>query len=182
MAPLTPVSPRDPIHYLSDAHLRIERTVDKLAHIVSWKNGAQFTEVEELEVRGALDFLGRMIPLHAMDEEESLFPRMRASGDPDTWVAIPTLAGLETERRAIEPIHAEVKDLFARWLREQSLTFPDVWRLGRLTRELKAAYKRHVRLEETEVFPLAEKVLCATCKSGMVHEMLERRGLEDIPA
>jgi hemerythrin-like domain-containing protein len=175
----THTSPADPLHYLSDIHARIEQAVDKLAHYVNWKHGALLTEVEEIDLRSALDFLRRALPIHAQDEEESLFPRIRASGNPDAWVAIPTLSSLEVERKSVQPVYAEVDEMFRKWIREQSLTFPDIWRLRRLTKDLKAAYTHHVQIEENEVFPLAEKVLCATCKSGMTHEMLERRGLEE---
>jgi hemerythrin-like domain-containing protein len=151
----------------------------KLAHYVEWKNGALFTEIEEIDVRTTLDYLGKMIPLHARDEECSLFPHMLGTGNPDAEGAMPVFDGLEREQEVVAGLYANVEALYRKWLLETSLTHVDVWELRRFVNELRRAHRHHVFVEEGHIFPLAEKVLCSTCRTGIVHEMLERRGLEE---
>ena len=172
---------RDPLRYLSNVHRRMSEEIGKLAHYAQWKQGAQFTDFEEIDVRGTLRYLDKTIVLHADDEDGSLFPRMIGTGDPDAEGAAPLLAGITVDQVKLAELYERVAGYYEKWFRQSSLTFQDVWELKRLVRELRTAHRRHVRLEETRVFPLAEKVLCPTCRSGIVHEMLMRRGLEETP-
>ena len=170
---------KDPIRYLSSVHRRMGEEIGKLAYYVEWKNGALFTEVEEIDVRTTLDYLGKMIPLHARDEESSLFPHILNTGNPDANGALPVIAGLEREQEVVAGLYSTVEVLCRKWMAERSLTHLDVWELRRSLKDLRRAHRHHVFVEEGHIFPLAEKVLCGTCRSGIVHEMLERRGLEE---
>jgi iron-sulfur cluster repair protein YtfE (RIC family) len=170
---------KDPIAYLSSVHQRMSEELARLAQYTRRKYGAQLTEAEEVGIRTTLDYLYRMIPLHAGDEAASLFPHILGTGNPDAEGAAGTLANIETDQSDMASRFDAVRVLFQRWIDQRSLAFQDVWELCRLIRELQQTHLRHVRLEETEVFPLAEKVLCSNCRTDIVHEMLERRGLEE---
>lgn len=172
---------RDPIRYLDNVHRRMSEEIGKLGYYVQLKQGAQFTDFEEIDVRGTLRYLDKTIRLHADDEDASLFPRMIGTGDPEAERAAPLLAGIAEDQQTLAALFGKVNDLYDNWFTESSLTFHDVWELRRLVHDLASAHRRHVKIEKTQVFPIAERVLCPTCRSGIVHEMLMRRGLEESP-
>lgn len=170
---------RDPIRYLGFVHRRMHEEIGKLSYYVQWKQGAQFTEPEEMDVRGTLNYLHKMVRLHADDECGSVFPRIMGTGDPQAESAAPMLRAIEREQLDFVGRFEQVETLYEKWLTQSSLTFQDVWELRTQLKALGLAHRRHIRIEEDRVFPLADKVLCATCRSGIVHEMFERRGLEE---
>ncbi len=72
----------DPIGLLSDCHRRIERFLGVLVTVATQAEGAALNP----EQRGALEISLRYFklaaPKHTLDEEDSLFPRLRDSQDP----------------------------------------------------------------------------------------------------
>jgi hemerythrin-like domain-containing protein len=170
---------KDPIRYLSFVHRRMGEEMGKLAYYLELKHGAQLAEVEEIDIRNTLDYLRKIIPLHASDEEASLYPHMLSTANPAAEGARTVMVGLEREQRVMVDLFSAVEGLFMKWVEETSLTHTDLWNLRRQVTDLRRALRHHVFVEESHVFPLAEKVLCGTCRTGIVQEMLERRGLED---
>lgn len=73
----------EPLGLLSDCHRRIEHFLQLLVKVDLEAAGGQLT----LEYRGALEkalrYFETAVLTHTADEEASLFPRLRASGNPD---------------------------------------------------------------------------------------------------
>jgi len=118
-------------------------------------------------------------PRHAEDEERSLFPRMRACADPQAREAVARLEALEADHKTAEAAHARVDELGRRWLADGELPEADLGRLRRILRELREAYRRHIAVEEQEVFPLAGKKLGKVELREVGRDMSRRRGLGD---
>src|SRR5215469_7184327 len=69
----------DPIGMLGDCHRRIERFLSVLQTLASQRQGAPLNEQERNALSASLRYFREAAPKHTADEEESLFPRMRAA-------------------------------------------------------------------------------------------------------
>lgn len=82
----------DPLGLLGDCHRRIESFLAVLIDVTNETRGAGLDEERRAALRAALRYFREAAPNHTRDEEESLFPRMRAS---DKTRIQTTLARLE---------------------------------------------------------------------------------------
>ena len=125
-----------------------------------------------------LSYLTSDLPLHAMDEEEDLFPLMKLRCHPgDGFDAV--LAKLEFEH-SVEKVLAQhiVIDLReivgARALRSSMRIFADL-------RCFTECQQRHLAWENGMVLPLADKWLTPADLAEMGRNMAARRGITVIP-
>ena len=115
---------------------------------------------------------GRLLnaaPQHTADEEESLFPRMRAAG------AMTSLDALESDHRISAAAHDEVDALGRCWLEAGSLPAESVQRVTGLLKQLADTYAGHIAMEDSEVFPAARRVLSNEALAAVGREMKNRR-------
>src|SRR2546421_12763240 len=84
----------EPIGLLTDCHRRIERFLDQLLVIAGKAGGAELTGDQREALGTSLRYFKKAAPLHTADEEESLFPRMRETGDPRVAEALQTMERL----------------------------------------------------------------------------------------
>lgn len=161
----------DPLGMLRACHRRIERALDVLER------------VSELEARGPLDASAREalrrtlsyfaigVPRHAQDEEESLFPRLAASGG--------VIAHLEHDHAELDRMHQEVDALGQELLAAGRFADPaSRERSQALASSLREVYTQHIRVEDEELFPLAARLVGAPELEAMGAEMAARRGIE----
>ena len=84
----------DPLGMLSDCHRRIERFLKVLAILTSQAQGAELNEGQWHALEAALRYFRVAAPMHTLDEEDSLFPRLRAQQRPQLHEAIGQLGVL----------------------------------------------------------------------------------------
>ena len=72
----------DPIGMLKDCHRRIESFLGILCVVVGRAQGRALTSEERSAIQAAIQYFRVGGKRHTADEEESLFPRLRASIDP----------------------------------------------------------------------------------------------------
>ncbi len=160
----------DPFGLLWDCHRRIESFISVLV------KAAGIGELDEASlgsVRAALDYFRDAAPRHTADEEESLFPRMRAAGS-----EIEALSALESDHGEADRMHRRLDELGRRWLEAGRLDVEERAEFGRLAGELQAMYARHIAVEDEQVFPLAKRVLDAGATAAIGSEMAVRRGIK----
>jgi hemerythrin-like domain-containing protein len=184
--PVTIGAPREhgfdePLGLLGDCHRRIERFLDVMIRVVERAAGRALVREEREALETALRYFDMAAPRHTHDEEESLFPRMRASDDPVVRQAMARIDALEADHRQAEAMHAEAEKLCRRWLDVGPLPTADVERLKRILGELRATYARHIAVEDNEVFPLAQRVLSEDQLAQVGREMAGRRGIDGRP-
>jgi hemerythrin-like domain-containing protein len=167
----------DPIGMLGDCHRRIERFLAVLVKLASEWRGAALGEQERAALSASLRYFREAAPKHTADEEESLFPRMRAADPEGARAVFACLDALENEHRAAVEWHAEADALGMVWLRRGSLSSDEASRLETLVGQLAALYRSHIRIEDTEVFPNAARILSPDDRQGIGVEMAARRGL-----
>lgn len=167
----------EPLGLLSDCHRRIENFLAVLHKVVAMAKGP-LDEEQRRAVETALTYFRTAAPRHTQDEEQSLFPRLRASGQPRASAALETIQSLEADHGVAEAGHAEVETLFRQWVEQGGLADGHKGRLSALLTELRELYRRHIAVEDSELFPLAGKVLSREQLAEVGREMARRRGLK----
>jgi len=166
-----------PIALMMDCHRRIERFLQMLLHITRELHGRSLPDEYREALHTALNYFHAAAPRHTEDEEDSLFPRLCQVDDPAVRDATQTIARLEADHDMAEAHHHAVDALGRRWLEEDQLPTEDVERLLKLLSELHEAYSRHIALEDTLIFPLAQQKLSAAQLQEIGREMAQRRAI-----
>ena len=167
----------DPIGLLGDCHRRVERFLAVLVHVTGQAHGEPFTGEQRAAWETALHYFREAAPKHTADEEESLFPRLRAMERSDVKALLARVDGLEQDHVRAAQAHAEIDRLGLDWLANGRLSTEDASRLTALLAQLAELYRAHIAIEDTEVFPLAAEVLSALDRQAIGGEMAIRRGL-----
>jgi len=156
-----PALSAEPLGLLTDCHRRIESALRVLQDAAKGPASPERAS----GVRRALEFLRVSAPKHTADEEESLFPRLRALGEP-----LVELDALEAEHEQADALHEELDQLGEAWLAGSASP-----RLRECLAELAELYARHIAVEETIVFPLAKQRLALAEQEIVRDEMKARR-------
>ena len=162
----------DPIGMLTDCHRRIEHFQHILCAVAERASGRALTAGETSAVHAAIEYFHSGGNRHNADEEESLFPRLLTSLEPET---IEKINGLENDHRAGDHLHASIDELYRNWMRRGSLTNREMEQLVSATRQLEQLYKAHIALEEDVIFKRAAELLDPTAISAMGEEFRRRR-------
>ncbi len=163
----------DPIGMLKDCHRRIERFLHILCLVAERGQGRALTEEEREAVQAALHYFRVGGVRHTADEEESLFPRMRATAA--AAPAVSELESLESDHRRANDLHDAVEMLYQAWITAGRLSQQDSERLLRATQQLGQLYEAHIRLEEGTVFPRAAEMLDPQTIASIGQEFERRR-------
>src|ERR1035437_3162108 len=162
----------DPIGMLTDCHRRIERFLYILWMVADRALGRALTDEEATAVQSALHYFRVGGQRHTADEEESLFPRLRAES---TTGNSEEIGGLENDHRNANYLHATVDTLYSAWIAAGVLGPEDKQRLRSSTEKLKHLYQEHIQIEEKIVFPRAVEMLNSRTIAVIGREFRARR-------
>jgi iron-sulfur cluster repair protein YtfE (RIC family) len=162
----------DPIGMLKDCHRRIEHFLNILCLVAERAHTRSLTDEERSAVQAALQYFHVGGQRHATDEEESLFPRLRAESSTGSLEVIDRL---EDDHHHAADLHASVDWLYTAWISAGMLEPGDEQRLLSQTQWLKQLYAEHIHIEETVVFPRAAQVLNSQTIAAMGYEFSARR-------
>jgi hemerythrin-like domain-containing protein len=166
-----------PLGLLSDCHRRIERFLEILQKVAGQAAGKPLDDQQRRAVEAALEYFRTAGPRHNADEEESLFPLLRASTDPRAQVALATVKALEDEHAAATAAHAQVESTYRRWIELGPPADPQFRELVKTLHDLREMYRRHIDIEDRQIFPLARETLTAEQLARVGQQMAQRRGL-----
>jgi hemerythrin-like domain-containing protein len=167
-----------PLGLLSDCHRRIESFLNVLNRVAARAGGRPLSGEERDALEKALQYFRNSAPKHTADEENSLFPRLRALDNPIAQSSLASLTALESDHVAAAADHEVIDSLGRLWLENCILPPAEHDRLNLVLNRLSAMYERHITLEDSELFPLAEKVLRTEDLESIGREMAERRGVK----
>ena len=167
----------DPLGLLSDCHRRIERFLDVLISVVDQSADGALKPEHREPLEGALRYFRVAAPKHTQDEESSLFPRLRQVEEAAVRDAMAKLDRLEADHDTADRAHARVDALGSQWIRDGTLSCELRDELSRLLADLQELYRRHIAVEDRELFPLAGRVLDSAQLATLGREMAQRRGL-----
>jgi len=153
----TSVGFANPLEFLCGSHREIERYLSSLIRITEESRDGRIRERETF-VR-VLRQLSGIAFGHTVDEEESLFPRLRCTGRTEGEGALRRLETLEEEHGCADKAHGEVDRLARHWLASGQVPPAEANRLTALLTGLADLYRRHIQVEESDVFPQAARSL-----------------------
>jgi hemerythrin-like domain-containing protein len=165
----------EPLHLLSDCHRRIEHFLHVLPAIHEHAAGGSLSPGERVDLDAAVTYFAAAAPKHIADEEDSLFPRLRASGDTTAARVLDLVARLERDHDAADQHHGVVDTLVRRWLAREHLEADEARELRERLTALRAIYQPHIEVEDRELFPTAARLLSASEIQEMGREMAARR-------
>jgi hemerythrin-like domain-containing protein len=167
----------DPLGLLVDCHRQIEHVLDELLRITRLRSGRSLNPDEWQHLQGALHHFESSEPWHTADEEQSLFPRLRASHGPGSERAVQLLGQLESEHAMVNAHHGMIGVFCRRWLDHGFLVEIDARNLlDRLT-DLQSIYREHITIEDRELFPAAAWLLSPGQLKEIGREMAARRSI-----
>ncbi|HZP18255.1 MAG TPA: hemerythrin domain-containing protein [Terriglobales bacterium] len=170
----------EPTGLLSDCHRRIEMFLATLEAVARVVDRPPVDDVCS-GLQSALRYFAEAAPKHTADEEESLFPRLRRKRRQEIASVLARLEDLERDHRCAGPLHDEVERLGRKYLATGALATDEVEQFRKDVAELTKMYKRHIHFEDTELFPLAARILTEPEKSAVADEMAGRRNLKRRP-
>lgn len=153
---------------LAHCHEHISARLDELAALAADLERDPRLDPPRLALlAGALACLDTVIPIHSADEEQTLFPRLRAL--PEFRVSHG-----HTPMDCMEREHVEHRALMAALKRDLMLDRPEA--VARSARAVVAAYREHIARENEVLFPWAREQLTDAAEvERMTREMRERR-------
>jgi hemerythrin-like domain-containing protein len=167
---------QQPLALLSDCHRRVEKFLGLLLRVAREADGGPLNPMQREALETSLRYFREAAPKHTADEEDSLFPRLRALGTPEAVAVMEKIAALEADHQTAGPDHAAV-ELFGRlWLARNRLGADEVASMRTHLESLHMLYGRHIVIEDNEVFPTAARLLAAADLAEVGREMAERRG------
>ena len=167
---------REPLVLLSDCHRRIEMFLGILEAIAKVVDRAPNEEARRA-LDSALRYFREAAPKHTADEEQSLFPRLRRVQSPSVERAFLKIDELEKEHQWAEALHKEIDDLGRRYLNRGKLSSAEVGKFRNHVASLSEMYKRHISVEDRDLFPVAEQALPRADKLAIADEMANRRNV-----
>jgi hemerythrin-like domain-containing protein len=166
----------DPIGMLKDCHRRIERFLNIFFVVAKRAPGRALTEEEKSAVLSAMNYFHQGGKRHTADEEESLFPRLRAKLQAELSAAeIERIENLESDHRLADQLHLTVDAIYSTWIEADRLSAEDELDLHSATDEMKKLYEAHIRIEEEIVFPRAAQSLDKESIAAIGEEIRLRR-------
>jgi hemerythrin-like domain-containing protein len=162
----------DPLGMLKDCHRRIEHFLRFLTTVVERAHGRSLSAEEVAAIEASLNYFRVGGERHTADEEESLFPRMRADA---SLSKLPELDELEGEHREATKLHEAVETLYLTWIKYGGLPAEDERRLRKATQQLQELYGEHIDMEENVIFPRAAESLDAKTIAVIGEEFRARR-------
>lgn len=167
----------NPLELLTDCHRRIEYFLGLLITVVKQTNGGSVDLQQREALDTALRYFRHAAPKHTLDEEESLFPRLRLLQNKRARSVFSLLQNLSAGHDIAEELHERVELLVSRWLSDGWISPNDAQRLSKLLANLTDFYEAHIAAEEQNVFPLAADLLTASELESIGSEMADRRGI-----
>ncbi|TCK73746.1 hemerythrin domain-containing protein [Acidipila rosea] len=162
----------DPLGMLKDCHRRIEQFLHILATVAARAGEGELSGEEKNAVEASLRYFRTGGQRHNQDEEESLFPRLRAE---NTAGQMDELDRLESDHHRASELHETVDRLYSAWITADRLSSEDQARLLAATREMERLYAEHIQVEERIVFPHAAQVLNSHTLAAIGAEFSARR-------
>lgn len=164
----------NPLGLLSDCHRRVEMFLGALLGIARSAD-QELTADSRRSLEASLRYFREAAPKHTADEEVSLFPRLRKLADPEVQSALDRLDALESDHRWAQPLHEEMDALGTDYLNTGHLNPDNASRFLASVERLSLMYKRHIEVEESDVFPMASRILSDDEQREIGAEMALRR-------
>jgi len=160
-----------PMEMLAACHDRVRRSLRLLEKIGERLEAGRVDAAVHSAARDVLRYFDQAAPHHHEDEEQHVFPRLLALDDAPLRTAV---LQLQEDHLAMEAQWARLRTPLAALAEGHA----DGFGTDQLTlaHDFVALYRRHMKTEETLVFPAAAAGMDDDALRGMGEEMATRRG------
>src|ERR1043165_2449893 len=131
-----------PLELLSDCHRRVESFLRALLVVTEQARGGALDVRQREGLETALRYFREAAPKHTADEEESLFPRLRALKDASVDAALEKIDALEADHEKAKSDHDLVEVLGQKWLTSGNLDESDTSHMKAALARLHAIYEQ----------------------------------------
>lgn len=162
-----------PLEILSACHDRVERQCATLRRLVSHLAAQGADREARTAAANVMRYFDTSAKHHHADEEEDLFPALIESmAGSDAVCLREMIEGLKADHRALEAAWRRLRGVLERIAAGESvpLASDDVEALAGL-------YERHIEREESELLPMAARLLSEDDLARVGRAMRERRGI-----
>jgi hemerythrin-like domain-containing protein len=162
-----------PIDILDGCHQRIRRTCATIERLALHLSTQGCDADARIAATGVIRYFDTAGAAHHRDEEDDLFPAIAHHVPSLELNAIfALLAKLRADHKNLDTLWADLRRRLSAVVegRDGGLT-PEI------AREFSAAYDRHIVLEESQLLPIARRVLDAPLIAALGHNMARRRGV-----
>ena len=164
--------PEAPLSMLADCHTRVERQCRTLERLLAHLPAHGSDRAAQEAAQAVLRYFDLAAPNHHADEEVNLFPALLEAMAGSDAVCI---------RELIQGLMAEHRQLEARWsaLREKLEAIADgeaVVPGADEVADFVAGYRAHIHKEDTELLPMAARLLGDAALQEIGQAMRTRRG------
>lgn len=163
-------SPDNVEDFLKACHRRIEQRLDALERAAAAIDTSREEALAAFE--SAFRFLDSSGALHTEDEEDSVFPRLRARMEPGERIY---LAELEHDHAEAGVIHRRLRELVERAAQGDA----DVAAIRGAVEGLTALYRRHIASEDSALAEYARRLLTPEDRGAIAAEMRARRSASE---
>ncbi len=166
----------EPLGLLSDCHRRIEWFLSAMLHVSREEEGRPLSAIGRRALEQAVAYFDKAGSRHTADEEDDLFPRLRAASSDEAAAVMAVVDRLEDDHRAAEAGHASVKRFVTTWLEKDRLAATEWRALVEALESLQRTYQAHIAVEDHQVFPAASRLLSDAQLEEVGRAMAARRG------
>lgn len=159
-----------PLEHLTACHRRIEDRLATLGRAADHLRDAPATALEA--IRKSIEFFDSSGALHTMDEELSLFPRLRPRL---TGQEVAHLNRLEKQHDEVESVFAELKPVVADIAASPQQTVSLGARYRELVIQLNGLYRPNIKFEDEILMRVAGRILGPAELENIFQEMKTRR-------
>lgn len=167
MLPATAPGFDQPLAMLRACHERILRQCATLDRLVAHLRSDGLTPATHQAAADVVRYFSTAGRHHHEDEEQDLFPRLRAQPD-----LADLLAALTRDHQRMETLWQELAPLLS-----APDKIHDLDAFGKLVGEFNALYAAHIQRENTELLPRAEQLLPEDTQRDIAARMAARRGI-----
>ncbi|MGE0874654.1 MAG: hemerythrin domain-containing protein [Burkholderiales bacterium] len=172
--PTPAAGPEAPLEMLAACHGRVERQCATLRRLVPHVAAHGADDEARAAAARVMRYFDTSGAQHHADEEEDLFPALiEAMAGSDAVCIRELTAALSAEHRELEILWARVRGPLAQIAAGNPVSLPqeDVAALAGL-------YERHIAREESELLPMAARLLTDAELAVVGRAMRERRGID----
>lgn len=176
---LPPAAPAmdEPIEMLHACHERVRGQLRTLQRLAQWLPGHGADEQAQRAARAVMRYFDLAAVNHHQDEEQDLLPAMQAAVPADERERLQALdARIRSEHVELGDAWQVLREALAQIVEGRDAALDEARVL-----HFAAAYETHIRLEEEDIFPWAERVLGAEAVQRMSHAMTARRRVKTAP-
>jgi hemerythrin-like domain-containing protein len=167
--PIESAGRNHPLETLLEAHRRNEQFLRVLQLLVQQPPGGRLESHELSALELALRYFAESRPLHHLDEEESIFPRLEGTALEGK------IRQLAREHEHLDGLHAGLGAQLQAWVAQGRLEAGQRRAMQATLRELVNVLRQHRMVEEEEIFPFAKQSFSAAVWARIDQEFAARR-------